>query len=142
MQAALEPCVDEGAFAVDYGIRRPLALPPRLSDPLFRLGLNLVQAHIHVCRYPGRDFVRPVEETAGVDELHGVERPSTSITLIAARILEGVQSQCRKQYMESLTSELQCGQMPSTKRSARNLFTVDTTMSLDCADAYFWSSSQ
>ena len=87
MQTALEPRVDEGTFAVDYGIWRPLALPPRLSNPLFRLRLDRVQAHIHVRRHVGHNFVCLVEETARVDELHGVKRPSTSIALIAARIL-------------------------------------------------------
>ncbi len=42
MQTPLEPRVDDGTFAVDYGIRRPLPLPPRLFDPLFRLRLDLV----------------------------------------------------------------------------------------------------
>ena len=91
METALEPRVDEGTFAVDYGIRRPLALPPRFSDPLFRLRLDLVQTYIHVRRHAGHDFVCLVEETARVDELYGVERPSTGITLIAARILGAAQ---------------------------------------------------
>lgn len=87
MKATFEPRVDEGTFAVDYGIRRPLPLPPRLSDPLFRLWLDLIQAYIHVCRNAGHDFVRLVEETTRVDKFYSVECPSTSIALITARIL-------------------------------------------------------
>lgn len=95
MKAAFEPRVDKGTFAVDYGIRRPFPLLPRLLDPLFRLWLDLIKSYIHVCRNTGHDFVCLVEETTRVDELYGVECPSTGITLITARILGASQLQGR-----------------------------------------------
>jgi hypothetical protein len=94
-QTALKPCVDKHAFTVDYGIRGPLSLSPRLFDPLFRLRLNFIESHIHVGRNASYDIVGLVEDTTRVDKFHSVKSSSTSITLIAAGVLRTTQKRGR-----------------------------------------------
>jgi hypothetical protein len=91
-KTTLKPRINKHTVTVDYSVRGPFSLSPGLFDPVFRTRLEFIKAHIYVRRHAGYNFVRLILDAAGVDKLHSVESPATSITLIAARILIAVWS--------------------------------------------------
>ena len=92
-ETALQPCVDQLSISIDDCIRGPFALLPRLLDPLLRPRLELVESHVHVRSSSRGDCVRLVDQTPGVDELNGVQRPPANVALVSSCILVRAASQ-------------------------------------------------